>query len=169
MADILVTAGIILFIVVMGLGVISWLWNLSGGLTRLLSPRDPVADLRQALDGVEIRIAQDGDDRPGVDAGLHASQSPLEQWLRPSGAAGRALHAAEMTQMQALQEKLANQLEQARALQANMSPPAPLARLSQRERDIAVRTQAPIDVTAIPKSPLARLRRHETRIARRQD
>jgi len=70
---------------------------------------------------------------------------------------------------QALKEELDRQLELAHALQANMNIPARQAKLSQHERDLAARSQSPIDVTKMPKRPLAKLRRREARMRNKQD
>jgi len=117
--------------------------------------------VRQALDGAEIRIVQDDTEAPdGLDSSdyqdylrwrraqrqkcdqdmeeeVNVSHSPLEQLLRPSGAARKALHAAEMADIRAEQDELARQRDILRALDAQMNPPSPLATLSRHEREIA--------------------------------
>jgi len=70
---------------------------------------------------------------------------------------------------QALKEEIDRQLELAHALQANMNLPARQAKLSLHERDLAARSQSPIDVAKMPSRPLAKLRRREARMRNKQD
>jgi len=161
MLENLIIAGIILFAAMMVIGLISWMWSLAGGINRVLYPRDTVADLRKALEGAEIRIVQDetqvsdGSDSSDykdylrwrrarrqmlhreMEEEMNTSHAPLEQLLRPSGAAGKALRAAEIANIRARRDELARQRDILRALDAQMNPPSPLATLSQREREIA--------------------------------
>jgi len=81
----------------------------------------------------------------------------------------KAEQAEQAAEYQALKEELDRQLELANALQAKMNSLSPPKKLSQHERDLAARSQSPIDVTKMPSRPLAKLRRHEARMRKTQD